>query len=93
MNKLLREDWSPEQISLWLKEQNLPTVSHEWIYQHVIQDKHRNGTLHRKDFIQGYCVQRLENALKIQYASKRGNFSLYLEKYEYAKNPSHGFLR
>ena len=41
-----REDWSPEQISLWLEEQNLPTVSHEWSYQHIIQDKRCGGTLH-----------------------------------------------
>lgn len=47
IERLLREDWSPEQISLWLKAQNLPSVSHEWIYQHIIQDKRRGGTLHK----------------------------------------------
>nr|VFJ65639.1 MAG: Transposase and inactivated derivatives, IS30 family [Candidatus Kentron sp. FW]VFJ72174.1 MAG: Transposase and inactivated derivatives, IS30 family [Candidatus Kentron sp. FW] len=46
VRRLLCEDWSPEQISLWLKEQNLSSVSHEWIYQHIIQDKGRGGTLH-----------------------------------------------
>jgi len=47
IEKLLREDWSPEQISLWLKEQNHSTVSHEWIYRHILQDKRRGGTLYR----------------------------------------------
>ena len=47
IERLLREDWSPEQISLWLKAKNLPSVSHEWIYQHIIRDKRRGGTLHR----------------------------------------------
>jgi len=44
---LLRDEWSPEQISLWLKEAGRLTISHEWIYQHVIQDKRRGGTLHK----------------------------------------------
>nr|VFJ88521.1 MAG: hypothetical protein BECKLFY1418A_GA0070994_100459 [Candidatus Kentron sp. LFY] len=46
IERLLREDWSPEQISLWLKEQNLPSVSHEWIYQHILQDKRNGGNLY-----------------------------------------------
>ena len=46
VERLPREDWGPEQISLWLEEQNLPTVSHEWSYQHIIQDKRCGGTLH-----------------------------------------------
>ena len=44
---LLREEWSPEQISLWLKEEGYLAISHEWIYQHIIQDKHQGGTLHK----------------------------------------------
>ncbi len=44
---LLQEEWSPEQISLWLKAAGRLTISHEWIYQHVIQDKQCGGTLHK----------------------------------------------
>lgn len=44
---LLREDWSPEQISLWLAQENHLSISHEWIYQHVLEDKRRGGDLHR----------------------------------------------
>lgn len=44
---LLQEEWSPEQISLWLHEAGRLSISHEWIYQHIIQDKRRGGTLHK----------------------------------------------
>ena len=44
---LLRFDWSPEQISLWLKEECHIPVSHEWIYQYVLQDKAYGGDLYR----------------------------------------------
>ena len=33
----LRLDWSPEQISGWLKENSEVNVSHEWIYQYSMQ--------------------------------------------------------
>ncbi len=47
VEKLLKQDWSPEQISLWLKEQCSISISHEWIYQYVLQDKANGGDLHR----------------------------------------------
>ena len=47
VKKLLKEDWSPEQISLWLKFQCGVSISHEWIYQHILQDKRQGGTLYR----------------------------------------------
>jgi IS30 family transposase len=43
----LQLDWSPEQISGWLKKEQLPSVSPEWIYQYVYTDKRAGGTLHR----------------------------------------------
>jgi IS30 family transposase len=43
----LREDWSPEQISLWLNETWGIRVSHEWIYQYVLQEKLYGGDLYR----------------------------------------------
>jgi transposase, IS30 family len=43
----LREKNSPEQISGWLKLNNLPSVSHESIYQRIYADKKKNGTLHQ----------------------------------------------
>ena len=44
---LLRQDWSPEQISLWLKAEHHVCISHEWIYQFVLQDKLSGGDLYR----------------------------------------------
>jgi len=44
---LLREDWSPEQISCWLKIFKGQAVSHEWIYLHIYQDKLYGGDLHQ----------------------------------------------
>jgi len=47
VDELLREDWSPEQISLWLARTGAGRISHEWIYQHVLNDKRKGGELHR----------------------------------------------
>jgi len=44
---MLRQDWSPEQISNWLKKHTDSTVSHEWIYQDIYKDKGRGGDLHK----------------------------------------------
>lgn len=44
---LLRQDWSPEQISLWLKAEHGVSISHEWIYQFVLQNKLSGGDLYR----------------------------------------------
>jgi IS30 family transposase len=41
-----RQDWSPEQISGYLKKHHLTTVSHERIYQHLYADQARGGDLH-----------------------------------------------
>lgn len=43
---LIREEWSPEQITGWLQKHGYPSVSHEWIYQHIYRDKQQGGTLH-----------------------------------------------
>lgn len=46
IKELLKEDWSPDQISHWLgKEENI-TISHEWIYRFVLQDKQAGGELY-----------------------------------------------
>ena len=41
----LRQDWSPEQVSGWLKQQVL-CLSPEWIYQHILADHRTGGDLH-----------------------------------------------
>ncbi len=47
VERLLREEWSPEQISLWLEAEHSTSISHEWIYQYVLQDKAKGGVLYR----------------------------------------------
>jgi IS30 family transposase len=47
VERLLRQDWSPEQIAGRLKREKKPTVSHEYIYLYVYADKRRGGTLHQ----------------------------------------------
>ena len=46
VESLLREDWSPEQISGWLSGEQGLRVNHEWVYQCVYADKRRGGDLH-----------------------------------------------
>ena len=40
-------DWSPEQISGWLKVDQGIKISHERIYQHIWTDKRNGGTLYQ----------------------------------------------
>ena len=46
VDAMLEQDWSPEQISGYLKVSGDPSVSPEWIYQHVYADKRQGGSLH-----------------------------------------------
>jgi len=46
VEQLLREDCSPEQISLWLIKGDETKVSHELIYQYTYWDKKYGGDLH-----------------------------------------------
>ena len=45
MKSYLREKYSPEQIVEVLKKNNLPTVSHESMYQYIWKDKKKGGLL------------------------------------------------
>lgn len=42
---LLRQDWSPEQIALWLKDQGVFSISHSTIYRYVWYDRCFGGQL------------------------------------------------
>ena len=42
----LRQDWSPEQVSGWLKKRQEIRISHEWIYQHILADQQAGGDLY-----------------------------------------------
>jgi IS30 family transposase len=47
VERLLRQDWSPQQIAGRLKFEKQPTVSHECIYLYIYAEKRRGGTLHQ----------------------------------------------
>jgi transposase, IS30 family len=47
VERLLRQEWSPEQIAGRLKREKQPTVSYECIYLYVYAEKRRGGTLHQ----------------------------------------------
>jgi IS30 family transposase len=47
VDELLREDWSPEQVSEWLASEEDLHVSHEWLYQHIYADKRQGGDLYK----------------------------------------------
>lgn len=47
VENLLRQDWSPEQISGRLNKEQGIRISHEWIYQHVLADKRARGDLYQ----------------------------------------------
>jgi len=40
-------DWSPEQISGWLRKNTNISISHEWIYQYILADKRAGGELYK----------------------------------------------
>jgi IS30 family transposase len=47
VERLLRREWSPEQISGRLKKEQGICISHEWIYQYLLEDKRAGGNLYR----------------------------------------------
>jgi len=67
IEQLLYKEWSPEQISGWMKKNMAVTVSHEWIYQYVLKDKLAGGSL--------YLHLRCKKKRKKRYGSndRRGN--------------------
>jgi IS30 family transposase len=47
VEQLIELDWSPEQVSGWLRRQGLLRISYETIYVYVWRDKHAGGALWR----------------------------------------------
>lgn len=47
VERLLRQDWSPEQISGRLKKERKVGIRHAWIYQYILKDKQAGGDLYR----------------------------------------------
>ena len=47
VESLIRQDWSPEQISGRLNIEYGIKISHEWIYQYILSNKRNGGDLYR----------------------------------------------
>lgn len=47
IHEKLRMEWSPEQVSGWLRRNLGILISHEWIYQHILRDKFAGGDLYQ----------------------------------------------
>jgi IS30 family transposase len=45
-SKLTDDQWSPNQISKWLKLHGREEISHTWIYEHIERDRLAGGKLH-----------------------------------------------
>lgn len=43
--QIIQDQWSPEQISAWLKLHRDERVSHSWIYQYIAKDQAEGGEL------------------------------------------------
>jgi IS30 family transposase len=46
ITSLLAQDYSPEQITGFLRKEGLESMSHEWIYQFIWKDKKNQGNLY-----------------------------------------------
>ena len=57
----ISEDWSPEQISGWLRNEHSLMISHERIYQHIWSDKLKCGNLYKHLRRQGKKYQKRSN--------------------------------
>ena len=66
VESLLKMEWRPEQISMRLKLESFPTVSHETIYQYVYQNKREGGVLYT------HLVRRHKYRKRIHKYCKRG---------------------
>ena len=47
INECIRQDFSPEQVSGFLSRMHYLRISHETIYQYILNDKIKGGTLYR----------------------------------------------
>jgi transposase, IS30 family len=67
VEQLICNEWSPEQISGWMKRNMDISISHEWIYQYILKDKLTGGSL--------YLYIRCKQKRKKRYGSndRRGN--------------------
>jgi IS30 family transposase len=71
----IRLDWSPEQVSGWLKNNRGIAISHERIYQHIWADKCHGGTLF-KHLRQGHKKRKKQYGSKDKRGQIRNRISI-----------------
>jgi len=70
--KILNYQWSPEQISNWLRKHKQETACHTWIYKHIRIDKDQGGELHnnlrRGNYLKGHKPYKgkIKNRISIE---------------------------
>jgi len=79
-NKMTGQQWSPEQISGYCKANNMPMVSHEWIYQHVYKDLKNGGQL--------YTHLRTQNKKRRKRTHRKDKRGLIPNRISIHKRPS-----
>ena len=47
VKRLLRQEWSPEQVAGWLRRHSRLEISHETIYRYIWEDKQEGGLLYK----------------------------------------------
>ena len=77
---LIEDQWSPQQIAGRAKLEGLPTISHETIYQHILEDKHAGGNL--------YTHLRCKKKRKKRYGSARSTRGSIPNRVDIDKRPA-----
>ncbi len=79
-DKLTGEQWSPEQIAGYCKQNDIPMVSHERIYQFIYQDKAEGGGLHKH-------LRVASNKYRKRYGSGKNKRSIIKDRVSIDQRP------
>src|SRR5438034_1044714 len=77
---LENDQWSPEQIAGRIRIEGLETISHETIYQRILQDKKNGGTLYKN--------LRCKKKKKKRYGSARSKRGSIPDRVDIEKRPA-----
>jgi IS30 family transposase len=86
--KILNDQWSPEQISNWLRKNKQESPCHTWIYKHIRIDKEQGGELHnnlrRGNYTKGHKPYngKIKNRISIEYRPEEINHRTRCGDYE-----------
>ena len=69
----IREEWSPEQMSGYAKRHDLFSISHERIYQFILQDKKHGGELYKH-------LRHQHKKYRKRYGSPQRNYGINCQR-------------